>query len=251
MAVSVQQRGGKFQLRVTHRLLPRPFFHTFDSASEARSYGAQLSALLARGVVPAELLADAPRSAADPLVVEVVRAYMREAPLTDSDDALLGVMLAELAGVRVSGITYRWADAWVASLKAKRRLAPGSIRKRVGALARVMDWHLRRATPAGVAAPANALRLLPRGYSLYSRADEAALRAQAGDDPQRREVPRDVQRQLNEVERAMAAGRVHPFSGKLVDQTGQVRQSKGVMNDEALAKMDFFVQGVVGSMPKR
>lgn len=65
------------------------------------------------------------------------------------------------------------------------------------------------------------------------------------------EVPRDVQRQLNEVERAMAAGRVHPFSGKLVDQTGQVRQSKGVMNDEALAKMDFFVQGVVGQMPKR
>ena len=99
----------------------------------------------AAGSVPAV------RSAADPLVVEVVRAYMREAPLTDSDDALLGVMLSELAGVRVSGITYRWADALVASLKAKRRLAPGSIRKRVGALARVMDWHLRRATPAGVA----------------------------------------------------------------------------------------------------
>lgn len=65
------------------------------------------------------------------------------------------------------------------------------------------------------------------------------------------EVPRDVQRQLNEVERAMAAGRVHPFSGKLVDQDGQVRQSKGVLGDEALAKMDFFVQGVVGQMPKR
>ncbi|MEX8493726.1 BMP family ABC transporter substrate-binding protein [Sphaerotilus sp.] len=65
------------------------------------------------------------------------------------------------------------------------------------------------------------------------------------------EVPRDVQRQLNEVERAMAAGRVHPFSGRLVDQAGQVRQSRGVPSDEALAKMDFFVQGVVGQMPRR
>ena len=35
MAVSVQQRGEKFQLRVTHRLLPRPFFHTFDTETEA------------------------------------------------------------------------------------------------------------------------------------------------------------------------------------------------------------------------
>jgi simple sugar transport system substrate-binding protein len=65
------------------------------------------------------------------------------------------------------------------------------------------------------------------------------------------EVPREVQRQLNEIERAMAAGRIHPFSGRLLDQDGQVRQSKGVMGDEAMAKMDFFVQGVVGSMPKR
>jgi basic membrane protein A len=65
------------------------------------------------------------------------------------------------------------------------------------------------------------------------------------------EVPRDVQRQLHEVERAMAVGRVHPFAGRLVDQAGQVRQSRGVPGDEALAKMDYFVQGVVGQMPRR
>lgn len=58
MAVNVQIRAnGRAQLRVTHKLLPRPFFFTFDTEPEARGYGDQLQALLDRGVVPAELLA--------------------------------------------------------------------------------------------------------------------------------------------------------------------------------------------------
>ncbi|MFM2053281.1 MAG: hypothetical protein RL456_1318 [Pseudomonadota bacterium] len=65
------------------------------------------------------------------------------------------------------------------------------------------------------------------------------------------EVPREVQRQLGDVERAMVAGRMHPFSGRLVDQDGQVRQAGGTMADDALARMDWFVQGVVGTLPRR
>lgn len=69
--------------------------------------------------------------------------------------------------------------------------------------------------------------------------------------PYSAEVPQAVQRQLGEVERGMAAGRVQPFAGRLVDQQGQVRQTGGAMSDEAMAKMDFFVQGVVGQLPGR
>jgi hypothetical protein len=36
MAVNVQARGNRHQLRVTHRLLPRAFFSTFDIEREAR-----------------------------------------------------------------------------------------------------------------------------------------------------------------------------------------------------------------------
>lgn len=171
MSVSVQARGGRHQLRVKHRLLLRPFFFTFDTEGEARTYGYQLQALLDQGIVPAELLAK-PADAPDPLVVEIIREYMKGAPhLTPSDDALLGTMLPELAGVRVSGVTYAWAERYVSDLKLVSNLAPGTIRKRVGALARVLDWRLARAgSSAG-----NPLRMLPAGYSHYTEKDRAAL----------------------------------------------------------------------------
>lgn len=189
MAVNVQQRGQRFQLRVTHRLLHKPFFFTFDTEPEADTYGAQLQALLDRGVVPQELLAppEADR-AANPLLVEAVRAYLKGPGVAPADDALLGTMLPELVGLRAAQVTYSWATEYVSGLKMKRRLAPSSIRKRVGVLARVLDAHHRRATPQGQPPPANALRLLRRGYSVYSR-DEAAKLAE-----QDRQPPRDVKR---------------------------------------------------------
>jgi simple sugar transport system substrate-binding protein len=47
----------------------------------------------------------------------------------------------------------------------------------------------------------------------------------------------------------IVARRFHPFSGRLVDQSGHVRQEAGTMSDERIAAMDWFVQGVVGSLP--
>jgi integrase len=171
MSVSVQARGHRHQLRVKHRLLGRPFFFTFDDEAEARAYGQQLQALLDRGIVPAELLAK-PAPAHDPLLVEVIRGYVKGAPhLTTSDDALLGSMLAELVGVRVGQLTYAWAERYAQDRKRLDNLAPGTIRKRVGVLGRVIDWHLRSSGSAG----ANALRLLPAGYSQYTDEDRKAL----------------------------------------------------------------------------
>lgn len=62
-------------------------------------------------------------------------------------------------------------------------------------------------------------------------------------------VPADVQHQIVDVERSLAAGRLHPFSGRIVDQAGKVRQSSGRISDADLMKMDYFVQGVVGTLP--
>ena len=175
----VRQRGERWELRVKHKLLPRPFYATFATEAEGNSYGQQLDAMLDRGVVPSELLAGEPRSGDDPLLVAVVRDYLNTAPhLTASDSKLLGTMVPELEGLRVSAITYRWAtDTWVRELKTQHRQAPGTIRKRVGALARVLDWHLAAKVKAGdtAAAPVNPLRLLPVGYSQYTEAEQAQL----------------------------------------------------------------------------
>lgn len=169
MAVNVQIRAnGKAQLRVTHKLLPRPFFFTFPSAAEAQAYGAQLHAMLDVGTVPVELLAPAEKAARDnPTVVEMIRAYSKGHPVTASDSDLLDTVVHEIVGVRFSQITHRWVDQYVADCKRQRHLAPGTIRKRVGVLARVLDWHLR----THELTLANPFRLLPRGYSIYSAED--------------------------------------------------------------------------------
>jgi hypothetical protein len=178
MSHHVRPRGARFELRVKHKLLPRPFYATFPTHAEADGYGQQLDAMLDRGVVPAELLAGEPRGSDEPLLVAVVRGYINGAGhLTASDDKLLGSMLGDLVGLRVSAITYRWAGDWVRRLKLQDHLAPGTIRKRVGALARVLDWHLAAAIQAGstAAAPVNPLRLLPVGYAQYTEAEQREL----------------------------------------------------------------------------
>lgn len=178
MGMNVQARSGKHQLRVTHRLLSKPYFHTFDDETEAHNAGQTLLAMLARGVVPAELLApakDSPRRA-DPLLTQVISDYETLAPLTESDADLLPVIRNEVAAVRVSGLTFAWVEAYVAGLKtAGVHLAPSSVRKRVGAMSRVFQWHANRSTPHGEQAPVNPFKLLPDGYSLYTKAEAEAL----------------------------------------------------------------------------
>lgn len=173
MAINVQQRGQRFQLRVKHALLPKPFFFTFDTEPEARAYGEQLKALLSRGIVPAEMLAVPEKKQDDPMLVHVIGEFERDAAPAPSDREVLTVLCGEVVGVRVSGVTFTWADEYVRRLKRERNLSPGTIRKRIGSLARVLDWHIRRTTDPGQHPHANPLRLLPRGYSTYTEADVA------------------------------------------------------------------------------
>jgi hypothetical protein len=181
MAASIQERNGKHQLRVTHRLLPRPFFFTFAERPAAESYRDQLTALLARGVVPQEMLAR-PAEGDDPLVMQAISGFEEHGTPSASDLELTKAARAATAGLRMSGLTYSWVEAWVHRMKVQDNLAPGSIRKRVGVLARAVDWHLKRVTPKGVAMPANPLRLLPKGYSQYTDADAAAVREKGGEE---------------------------------------------------------------------
>jgi basic membrane protein A and related proteins len=63
-------------------------------------------------------------------------------------------------------------------------------------------------------------------------------------------VPAEVKRELAAREKALVAGQAGPFVGRLIDQEGRVRQERGALGDEAIAKMDWFVQGIVGQLPK-
>jgi basic membrane protein A and related proteins len=60
-----------------------------------------------------------------------------------------------------------------------------------------------------------------------------------------------LRQELAAREQALVAGRAGPFAGRLVDQAGTVRQAGGTLGDEAIARMDWFVQGVEGTLPRQ
>ncbi len=66
----------------------------------------------------------------------------------------------------------------------------------------------------------------------------------------RASLPPALKAELEAKRRAIASGRLQPFGGRLVDQAGRVRQAAGTLPDADIARMDWFVDGVVGSLPE-
>lgn len=62
-------------------------------------------------------------------------------------------------------------------------------------------------------------------------------------------VPNDVKQQIAAIEKDIVSGKITPFDGPIKDNEGKVRHQKGPMSDDALNKMDFYVEGVAGKLP--
>jgi integrase len=181
---SIQPRAGKWQLRVVHKLLPKPYFSTFASEAEAQDYGRQLETLLDRGIVPVELL-DGEKRGENPLLSKLISAYLLDANVAPSDRPTLARVSADEGNTRLLSINASWADLWVSRLKVDGQLAPSTIRKRIESLARVIDAYWR----AQHKVVANPLRMMPRGYANASEREAVQLKS-AGLD-----VKRDVSRE--------------------------------------------------------
>jgi len=64
-------------------------------------------------------------------------------------------------------------------------------------------------------------------------------------------VPAEVAKAFEEKKKAMAEGKFYPFQGPLKDQSGAIKVAAGaVMPLKELLSMNFYVQGVEGSVPK-
>lgn len=62
-------------------------------------------------------------------------------------------------------------------------------------------------------------------------------------------LPRAVRDELAARQKAIVEGRLLPFAAPLVDNTGRTRLAQGALTDAQIGAMDWFVQGVVGSVP--
>ncbi|HET7773413.1 MAG TPA: BMP family ABC transporter substrate-binding protein [Burkholderiaceae bacterium] len=63
-------------------------------------------------------------------------------------------------------------------------------------------------------------------------------------------VPADVRKAIDARQADIVAGKFHPFTGPVKDNTGKVVWEKGAMDDASMGKMNYLVEGVVGNLPK-
>jgi basic membrane protein A len=63
-------------------------------------------------------------------------------------------------------------------------------------------------------------------------------------------VPAAVRALVDARRDAIIAGKLRPFDAPLVDNEGRTRLAQGSLDDAAIATMNWFVRGVVGSVPK-
>jgi simple sugar transport system substrate-binding protein len=65
-------------------------------------------------------------------------------------------------------------------------------------------------------------------------------------------VPKDVADLVAAKTNEIASGKLHPFTGPIKDNTGKVRIAAGkTPSDDELQKLDYYVEGVQGSLPKK
>lgn len=69
-------------------------------------------------------------------------------------------------------------------------------------------------------------------------------------EPNAAVVPADLRALLKTQQSEIVAGRYHPFTGLIRDNQGRVRHESGAMSDADLGRIDWFVEGVLGQVPK-
>jgi simple sugar transport system substrate-binding protein len=63
-------------------------------------------------------------------------------------------------------------------------------------------------------------------------------------------VPAEVAHEADQIKNAIIAGELHPFTGPIHNQAGELVLAEGeIMADEDILRMAYYVQGIEGSLP--
>lgn len=209
MSINVRQRsaGAPAELRIKHKLLPKPLYLRFGTVEEARRYGAAVDATLDRGALPEGLFPHAKPAVVD--IAGAIAAYERACTVKPDTAALLRNTARTVGATKLNAVDYLWAEAWVRAQKVRHVRAPGTIRHHVGALRRCFSWVVKT-YPASLAT--NPLADLERGYSAYNESEQQALAERGLEAPEdcernRRLDAEEERRCLGVLEAAVAAAR--------------------------------------------
>ena len=172
-------------------VLEKPLYLTFQTEEEGDAYAEKLDALLVRGIVPTEF-----QAVSRVINIEsLARMYLRDAHVKPKDVDVLGTVCNSVGSTPLTSINAKWVDDWISDMKRIDKLAPATIRGKVGALARCTDWGMRKGL---LLMPDHPMRTLPDGYANYTKLDEAL----AGE--KREDIERDRRLEPGEFERILA-----------------------------------------------
>jgi basic membrane protein A len=100
------------------------------------------------------------------------------------------------------------------------------------------DYYVKtiKEVQAGTWAPVSVWGGYPRGMIKLAPLNDA--------------IPEELQNRIRDMEKQLAARELHPFAGPVIDQSGSTIVKAGKnMSDEALNKMNYYLQGVVSTIP--
>lgn len=162
MATIRQRASGSWEVIIRRKgILPRAHSATAATEANAIAYAKHIEGQLDQGIMPVELLGSSQPMAET--VLDWVRPYLQQVAVSAADRGLLHVMFDTMGGWPVSAINMQWAQAWITAMKRDDKLSPSSIRHKVGAVARLLDWCVRNEW-----LNVNPLRLLPKRFLLPS-----------------------------------------------------------------------------------
>lgn len=201
---------GTFEAIVTHKGLPGGRCQSnFKTLEEAIDYRTRVVSHLAVGTVPADI---SKLAFGQVTMKDLISNYKMEPTINvaKSDQQLLETLRNQVGQTTFNEINVRWALAWVQEdLKGTRRLAPGTIRKRVESLARVMEWwHAKNFEADPYTCP---LRQLRDGYASYGVNDGPAELARVDEERDRRLEPGEEATIESVLQGGLAMGKTQPM----------------------------------------
>lgn len=178
MAKPRQKPSGKWEIALRHPSLPngRKYFQ-FDTEDEAIRYSEHWKLMKAAEIPPPVEMTQPKGPSRDVRLTRILGEWSDSGFAAPSQILTLKTVARELGSVTFTELTYKRLMDYVRELKVQKNLSPCSIKHRIQAIGRAVDEYLRHHPNLEIGNP---VKLLPKGYSIYTDLDAKLVTAKGG-----------------------------------------------------------------------